>query len=144
MLLTKKTLVRPSNTMHDTTVAVFEEKVRFNDNHRLETRVSPYAWCQGNDTLLCTMPTSVQRTAVWPVLRVPRLFAPCLRPRMLGHPLGNCLVLRISLRRSFLQNLIHHIYFLTVKIHSPLLTPGFAHHYSRLDKATLKIFCSKK
>lgn len=72
----KKPVVRPSNTMHDTTVAVFEEKVCFNDNHRLETRISPYAWCQGNDTLLCPMPTSVQRTAVWPVLRVPRLYAP--------------------------------------------------------------------
>lgn len=130
--------------MHDTTVAVFEEKVSFNDNHRLKTRISSYAWCQRNDTLHCTMPTSVQRTAVWPVFRVPRLFAPCLRPRMLGQPLGNCLVLRISLRRSFLQNLIHHVYFLTVKIHSLLLTPGFVHHYSRLEKAELKILCSKK
>lgn len=29
----KKSLSPPSNTMHDTTIAVYEEKMTFNDNH---------------------------------------------------------------------------------------------------------------
>lgn len=29
----QKSLSSPSNTVHDTTIAVYEEKVTFNDNH---------------------------------------------------------------------------------------------------------------
>lgn len=73
----KKSLSRPSNTTHATTVAIFEEKVSSNDNHCLKTCINSQSWFQKNGTLHCTlMPTSVQRTAVWPVFRVPRLSAP--------------------------------------------------------------------
>lgn len=38
--------------MHDTTVAVYEENVSFNDNHHQKTRINPHPWCQEQHSAL--------------------------------------------------------------------------------------------
>lgn len=112
----KKSLSLPSNTVHDT-IAVYEEKVTFNDNHHPKNM----------NKSLCLEPEEQHRALCYACLCPANSSLACLQGAqtfhpifLLGYPWGNCLVLRIPLRSYSLQNLTHYVYFLTIEIQSLL------------------------
>lgn len=120
----KKTL---SFLWNDRTVAISEEKVNFSGNHQLRTCINSYIWYERNGVSHCTMPTSVQRTAIWPVFRVPGLFSHLIR-RMLGILPGELFDTEDTSEEKVLAKPNPSYLFSKNEVHCSS-NPGFAHQY---------------